>query len=372
MPTLNNVLGSKNRQAVLTSFLPTAKKNNTLGETSNKTPKPSAKDKDRCSTLAGSKIAHGLTKTDTSTLKKSSNSKRTLQSLPKESDRGNTQPVSKIEHDSKKVATLMQGGSNSAKPKNAVTHKTQQVYFKEVLAYKETGTKSTRDKDKTSSSVCSNALVLRDSNNTKPGERLKSSMSNSPVMDFQSKPAATSQVKERFSENAQLAEGSKATSLSKVETFIIQHLTGISKKNEQRFDSIDVKLDLILEQLLNGVRSVSLEEANVHIPVDSYEEWIDSEKVLANRDTAIALLRYAHIQFMLKRTKNQVESHSKQWIWQSNKRHSRECQKAGDLNSNDSDMTRKRKQDEDDYEKKTNQVTMKMKQVYSTMNFGID
>lgn len=70
MPTLNNVLGSKNRQAVLTSFLPTAKKKNTLGETSNKTPKPSAKDKDRCSTLACSKIAHGLTKTDTSTLKK--------------------------------------------------------------------------------------------------------------------------------------------------------------------------------------------------------------------------------------------------------------------------------------------------------------
>ncbi|KAK4013252.1 hypothetical protein OUZ56_025486 [Daphnia magna] len=241
------------------------------------------------------------------------------------SDRGNTQPVSKIAHDSKKAATLTQGGSNSAKPKNAVPRKTQQVYFKEALAYKETGTKSTRGKDKTSSSVCSNALVLRDINNTKPGERLKSSMSNSPVMDFQSKPAATSQVKERFSENAQLAEGSKATSLIKVEKFIIQHLTGISKKNEQRFDSIDVKLDLILEQLLNGVRSVSLEEANFHIPFDSYEEWMDLEKVLANRDTAIAL---------------------------SNKRHSRECQKAGDLNSNDSDMTRKCKQDEDDYEKK--------------------
>lgn len=52
-----------------------------------------------------------------------------------------------------------------------------------------------------------------------------------------------------------------------------------------------------------------------------------------------------------KADKKQIESHSKQWIWQSNKRHSRECQKAGDLNSNDSDMTRKRKQDEDDYEK---------------------
>lgn len=129
--------------------------------------------------------------------------------MPKESDRGNTQPVSKIAHDSKKAATLTQGGSNSAKPKNAVPRKTQQVYFKEALAYKETGTKSTRGKDKTSSSVCSNALVLRDINNTKPGEGLKSSMSNSPVMDFQSKPAATSQVKERFSENAQLAEGSK-------------------------------------------------------------------------------------------------------------------------------------------------------------------
>jgi hypothetical protein len=34
-------------------------------------------------------------------------------------------------------------------------------------------------------------------------------MSNSPVMDLiQSKPAATSQIKERFSENPQLAEGS--------------------------------------------------------------------------------------------------------------------------------------------------------------------
>jgi hypothetical protein len=48
---------------------------------------------------------------------------------------------------------------------------------------------------------------------------------------------------------------------------------------------------LILEQLLNGVLSVSLEEANVHISVDSYEEWMDFEKVLANRDTTIALVR---------------------------------------------------------------------------------
>jgi hypothetical protein len=49
-----------------------------------------------------------------------------------------------------------------------------------------------------------------------------------------------------------------------------------------------------LEQLLNGVLSVSLEEANVHISVDSYEEWMDFEKVLANRDTShttIALVR---------------------------------------------------------------------------------
>ncbi|KAI9552573.1 hypothetical protein GHT06_020433 [Daphnia sinensis] len=130
MPTLNNVLGSKNRQAVLTSFLTTAKKNNTLGETLNKTPKPSAKDKDRCSTLAGSKIAHVLTKTHTLTLKKPSNSKKTLQSLPKESDRGNTQPVSKIAHGSKKAATLTQGGSNSAKPKNAVPR-----VFKSVRAF---------------------------------------------------------------------------------------------------------------------------------------------------------------------------------------------------------------------------------------------
>jgi hypothetical protein len=61
--------------------------------------------------------------------------------LPKESDRGNTPPVFKIAHDSKKSATLTQGGSNSAKRKNAVPRKTQQVYSKEALAYKETGTK---------------------------------------------------------------------------------------------------------------------------------------------------------------------------------------------------------------------------------------
>ena len=85
----------------------------------------------------------------------------------------------------------------------------QQVYFKEALAYKITDTKSTRDKDKTSNSVCSNALVMKDSNNTKPGDRLKSSKSNSPVNDFQRKLAATSQVKKCSCENAQLAEGSK-------------------------------------------------------------------------------------------------------------------------------------------------------------------
>lgn len=210
MPTLNNVLESKNRQAVSTSFLPAAKKNSTLGETSNKTPKPSTKDNDRCSTTASSKIAPGFTKTDTLTLKKSSNSNKTLQSLPKDSARGNTSPVSKIAPDLKKAATLTQGVANSAKPKNAVCRTTQQVNFKEALAYKKTDTKSTRDKDKTSNSVCSNSLVLRDSNSTKQSDRLKSSMSNSPVMDFQSKPTATSQAKERSSsENAQLAEGSK-------------------------------------------------------------------------------------------------------------------------------------------------------------------
>ena len=129
--------------------------------------------------------------------------------MPKESDRGNAPPVSKIALASKKAATLSQEGSNSSKPKNAVPRTTQQVYFKEALAYKITDTQLTRDKDKTSNGVCSNALVMKDSNNTKPGDRLKSSKSNSPVMDFQRKPAATSQVKNCSCENAQLAEGLK-------------------------------------------------------------------------------------------------------------------------------------------------------------------
>ena len=80
-------------------------------------------------------------------------------------------------------------------------------------------------------------------------------------------------------------------SLRKVDKFIIQSLTGISKKNDQRFNINDTKLDLILEHLLHGVRSVSLEETNVHIPVDNFSEWMDLERALTNKDTAIALVR---------------------------------------------------------------------------------
>ena len=53
--------------------------------------------------------------------------------------------------------------------------------------------------------------------------------------------------------------------------------------------------------------------------------------------------------------KKQIEIHSKNWIWQSNKRYTRECQKSGDLNNNVEHKTRSRneiqEQIEGDHEK---------------------
>ena len=51
--------------------------------------------------------------------------------------------------------------------------------------------------------------------------------------------------------------------------------------------------------------------------------------------------------------KKQIEIHSKNWIWQSNKRYTRECQKSGDLNNNVEHKTRNpiQEQIEGDHEK---------------------
>jgi hypothetical protein len=80
--------------------------------------------------------------------------------------------------------------------------------------------------------------------------------------------------------------------LSKVDKYLIHQLSGVSKKTDKMFSTVDAKLDLILERLVHGARLISLDEVDVKIPVNSYSEWMDLETALSNEETTVALVSY--------------------------------------------------------------------------------